>query len=304
MSSYLVGMDVGGTKAAIIAEPLDGGEPIDLVLAATEWDAEPAAEAAAWLDRMISRAVPTGAHVEVLAIGAQGFDSAATIAEVITALNALGYPRVIAVNDAALLFPAAGLRDGIALIAGTGSIGVGTDAAGRGLHAGGWGWVLGDHAGAAGLVRDATRAALQAHDDGAPDDGLLADLLRAFGVDDAERLARAVNDEPTMANWAPRAYAVFAAADTGSARAAAVIDEAAARLAHLVVQLVGRGAIGADVVAAGGVIVNQPRLADAVRRHLANSLPLHTLHVLTTRPVVGAIELARRERVATRAHRS
>ena len=61
---------------------------------------------------------------------------------------------------------------------------------------GGWGWVIGDEAGAAGIVREATKAALLAHDDGAPDDGLLAALLAAFGVADAERLARAVNDEP------------------------------------------------------------------------------------------------------------
>src|SRR5690606_38333955 len=158
------------------------------------------------------------------------------------------------------LVPAAGLESGLGVIAGTGSIGVGRDTAGAAVITGGWGWVIGDEAGAAGIVREAARAALFAHDDGLPDDGLLAALLDAFDVEDAERLARTVNDEPTMYHWGPRAPAVFAAADAGSARAVAVIDGAADSLARLVDQLLARRAVGSDAVAAGSVVVGQPRL--------------------------------------------
>ena len=95
--------------------------------------------------------------------------------------------------------------------------------------------MLGDEGGAAAIVREATRAALTAHDEGLADDGLLAALLGAFGVDAlragdgaVERLTRLVNDEPTVENWAPRAPAVFAAAEDGSGLAMAVIEAAAA----------------------------------------------------------------------------
>lgn len=294
MTSYRVGLDVGGTKAAVLAEPIDGGDPIDVVIAATEWDAEPYAHGARWLDAVIRRALPPGATVAVLAVGAQGFDSPATVDGVVAELAELGYPTVVGVNDAALLVPAAGLVDGIGLIAGTGAIGVGTAADGAPLASGGWGWVLGDEAGAAGIVRDATRLALRAHDDGLPDDGLLAALLASYDVEDAERLARVVNDEPTMANWGPHAPAVFAAADDGSAHAAAVIDGAAEHLVLLVDQLRRRGAVGQDVVAAGGVIVAQPRLQQALRERLGRRHPDLRLHVLTRTPVHGALELARR----------
>jgi len=133
----------------------------------------------------------------------------------------------------------------------TGSIGIAEDADGSPLQAGGWGWVLGDEGGAAAIVREATRAALAAHDAGRADDGLLTALQRAFGVPDAERLARAVNDDPTVGNWAPRAPAVFAAADHGSALADAVITAAAGQLTTLVGTLIARGAVGCDVVGRG-----------------------------------------------------
>ena len=293
-AGLVVGMDVGGTKAAVRATTADGAPVVDVVVSAAEWDAEPVDAAASWLVDVLARALPAGASIDALAIGAQGLDNAQVADDLEEALRGHGHPRVRCVNDAALLVPAAGLDDGIGLIAGTGAIGVGLDASGTPLASGGWGWVIGDEAGAAGLVREATRAALLAHDDGEPDDGLLGALLADFGVTDAERLARAVNDEPTMANWGPHAPAVFRAADAGSAIAARIVDEGAAHLVRLVSQLRRRGAVGGTVVAAGGVITAQPRLADAVRALLAQQHPDLAFVVLDDEPVAGAWFLASR----------
>ena len=174
----------------------------------------------------MQRNLPPGAIVAALGLGAQGLDTDAIAREFAAAMPW----RTTAVNDAALLVPAAGLDSGLGVIAGTGSIGVGRDAHGTAIITGGWGWVIGDEAGAAGVVREATRAALFAHDDGLPDDGLLSALLDAFDVENPERLARTVNDEPTMDHWGPRAPAVFAAAGAGSALASSVIDGAARSL--------------------------------------------------------------------------
>jgi N-acetylglucosamine kinase-like BadF-type ATPase len=293
----VVGIDAGGTKTALMVEGRSGGssrgEPRTHVVSSAGWDAEPAERAARWLHERIRDVLAPGEHVAALAVGAQGLDADSTAAALTEALRRLGHPRVRCVNDAALLVPAAGLDSGIGLIAGTGAIGVGTDAEGRFLATGGWGWVIGDEAGAAGIVREAARAALLAHDDGRADDGLLAALLSSFGVADAERLARAVNDEPTMANWAPHAPAVFAAADAGSALASQVVDEAAAHLTRLVAQLRRRGAVGGDVVVAGGVITRQPRLLDALRERLRLAEPDLAVQVLTRPPVAGALALAR-----------
>jgi N-acetylglucosamine kinase-like BadF-type ATPase len=309
----VVGLDVGGTKLAVRAETVAGSPTVDVTVAASGWSATPAASAAVWISGHLSRCLPAGARVVAAGIGAQGCDSAQICEDLRLGLADAGI-RAVVVNDGALLVPAAGLDAGIGIVSGTGSIAVGTDSAGEILLAGGWGWVLGDEGGAAAIVREATRAALTAHDEGLADDGLLAALLAAFGVDASgaglsgaglsgaglsgagasERLARVVNDEPTVENWAPRAPAVFAAAEAGSVLAAAVIEAAAADLAALVMRLRARGAVGTAVVAGGSVVTRQPLLA----RYLAEQLRLVDteleLRVLAEEPVAGAVALARR----------
>ncbi|WP_395676513.1 BadF/BadG/BcrA/BcrD ATPase family protein [Inquilinus sp.] len=293
MTDLLAALDIGGTKTHLVIEAAGGGRLVDVVEPSEDWEAEPAAEAAAWIAARIARHRPADGRVVALALGAQGVNRAATAAALQAALAGQGLPATV-VNDAALIVPAAGLTEGIGIIAGTGAIGVGADAGGAFLTAGGWGSIIGDEGSAAGLVREAARAALRGHDQGRPDDGLLGGLLAAFAVADAERLARRVNDDPTVENWAPHASAVFAAADAGSALARAVIADGARHLVDLVVQLRGRGAAGSAVVVAGSVIVNQPRLLDAVRAGLADRLPGLALHVLRAPPVEGAVLLARR----------
>lgn len=293
MTKVLVGLDVGGTKTAVVIETVDGVRLVDTTVPSEDWDAEPLEHGVAWVAERLASLVPEGASVAVVGIGAQGLDNNDIAIEFASGLAALGYPTV-AVNDAALLPPAAGFDTGLGVISGTGSIGVGRDAHGRFVITGGWGWVIGDDAGAAGIVREATKAALWAHDEGHTDDGLLGALTSAFGVSGAERLARAVNDEPTMDNWAPRAPAVFSAAEAGSALAAGVIGAAAANLGSLVTQLLARGATGSVVVAAGSVIVNQPRLFEAFRERVAATHPDLDVHLLAAQPVEGALALARR----------
>jgi N-acetylglucosamine kinase-like BadF-type ATPase len=289
MDRLLVGLDVGGTKLAVRVETLAGERLVDTTLDAAGWEAAPVAEAVAWISARLPGVLPSDAEIAAVGVGAQGVNTVEHAAELQKALEDVLPAPVTVVNDARLLVPAAGLDDGLAVISGTGAIGVGTDRAGRPIFAGGWGAVIGDDAGAAGIVRLATVAALDGHEDGAPDDGLLGALLAGFDVPDPGMLARTVNDEPTVAHWGRRAPAVFHAADAGSRLAVRVIGAAADHLALLVHRLVARGAVGSTVVAAGSVIVGQPRLAEAFRARVSLEVQL-----LTDAPVAGAVALARR----------
>ena len=293
MTDVVVGFDVGGTKTAVAVETVDGAPVGKFEVPSLSWSAAPASGAAGWIAERVRAAVPAEQRVVALAAGVHGCDTNEDGREITEALAVEGYPAVV-VNDAALLVVGAGLDHGIGVVAGTGAIAVGQDRDGVYLFAGGWGSVLGDDAGAPGLVREATRAALAAYDAGRPDDGLLRALLEAFGVDRPDRLARAVNDVPARDNWAPKAPAVFAAADRGSGLAAAVVVAAAGHLVALVGHLVRRGALGSDVVASGGVFVHQPRLFTEFRRQLARAQPGLTAQLLDCAPVDGALRLAHR----------
>ena len=293
MTPVVAGVDIGGTKTSILVETMTGECVVNVEIRSEEWAASPPGPAAGWIATRLSNVVPESHDIIALGIGVQGCNTEEHCDALREALRKLGYNAVV-VNDAALLVPTAGLVTGIAVIAGTGAIGVGQNDDGSYLFAGGWGWVLGDDAGAAGLVREATKAALLRYDRRLADDGLLRALQNAFGVNGPAALARAVNDEPTVENWAPRCPAVFEAADNGSASAAAVIDNGAAHLITLVDQLVDRGALGSTVIAAGSVIVNQPRLFTAFARLLSDARPDFTAQLLREPPVVGGVALARR----------
>ena len=292
MTDVLAALDIGGTKTHLVIETLEGARLLDVVEPSLDWEAEPAHEAAAWIAARVLPHIKGDMKLVSLAFGAQGINRAETSHDLEAALAALGF-RARAINDAALIVPAAGFSQGIGVIAGTGAICVGTDGQGHFLASGGWGWIIGDEGSAAGLVREATRAALKANDAGLPDDGLLEHLIAAFGVADAERLTRRVNDDPTVENWAPHAPAIFAAADAGSALAEGVIVDGAQALAALVGQLRDRGAVGSDVVVAGSVIVNQPRLFDAFDAAIRAEHPDGRVHILRAPPVEGALLLAR-----------
>jgi len=106
-----------------------------------DWSASPVDRAAAWLRRRLDPCVPLGAEVVAVGIGAQGCDSTEHSTRLAKAIGDHGLHAVV-VNDAELLVPAAGLVAGIGVIAGTGAIGVGRDATGETLFAGGWGSVI------------------------------------------------------------------------------------------------------------------------------------------------------------------
>jgi N-acetylglucosamine kinase-like BadF-type ATPase len=293
MTDCLLALDIGGTKTHLVIEDTHGTRLLDTILHSREWDAEPADLAAEWIAERIKPHIPAGMRIAAMAFGAQGINRTETADDLQKALAVHGLSASI-VNDAALIALAGGFPNGIGIIAGTGAIGVGVDASGAHLATGGWGPVIGDEGGAAALVREATRAALRSLDEGKPDDGLLGALIRDFGVADAERLTRKVNDEPTSDNWAPHCPAIFAAAAAGSALAARIIDEGAQYLATLVDQLLARGAVGTDIVVAGSVIVNQPPLFEAFERHVSARHSHLRIHKLTIPPVEGAVFLARR----------
>ncbi|KUN09652.1 ATPase [Streptomyces yokosukanensis] len=289
----LVGIDVGGTKTHLRAVA-DGAPVADHVRASGGWRPHDPAAAAGWLAALAADALPAGVRPAALAVGGHACETPRQCAEIRTALRGHVDAPALVVGDAELLLPAAGLDRGIALVAGTGSVAVGRRADGTPVQVGGWGAVLGDEGGAAGLVREAARVCWAAHDRGEPPDALAAALLDAFGVPEVPALGAALESaaDPS-AEWGGRAPAVFAAAEAGSALARAVIAAQGRSLAALVALLARRGAAADDVVVAGTTVLAQPLLYDAFTAALAGTLPATRPRPLRVPPVDGAVALAR-----------
>ncbi|MER8225053.1 BadF/BadG/BcrA/BcrD ATPase family protein [Streptomyces sp. NPDC094143] len=289
---YAVGVDVGGTKTQLRA--LAGGTAVvDRVRSSAGWRPHDAPAAADWLAALVHDALPAHARPSAVAVGGHACETPRQCAGIRAALQErLGVPALV-VGDAELLVPAAGLDRGVGLVAGTGSVAVGRSPEGRPLQVGGWGAVLGDEGGAAGLVREAARAVWAAHDRGEEPDALARGLVAAFGVAEVPALGAALEAATDVsAEWGRHCHVVFTAAEAGSPLARAVIADGGRALAALVVRLAARGVAVDDVVVAGGTVLAQPALYEAFTAALAESLPGARAHRLRVPPVRGALALA------------
>jgi len=192
--------------------------------------------------------------------------------------------RLCVVHDTRLVLAAAGLHAGIALIAGTGAVAYARSADGREAQRGGWGWMLGDEGSGVWIAREGARLLMmrteKGHDRGALGDALLA----ASRVDGAQQLLGVLHAMHEPGEWAALAQVVFntATADPGSGD---IIRRAAVELTRLVVPL--RPLVDGPVVLAGGLLLNQPLLEAAVRKHV----PMQCVR-LEQPPVEGAVRLA------------
>ncbi|MCK8433393.1 ATPase [Streptomyces sp. D2-8] len=290
---YAVGIDVGGTKTQLRAVAGDE-DTVDRVRSSTGWRPHDPGAAADWLAALVADALPSHARPSALAVGGHACETPRQCAGIRAALQErLGVPALV-VGDAELLVPAAGLDKGVGLVAGTGSVAVGRLPDGAAVQVGGWGAVLGDEGGAAGLVREAARAVWAAHDRGEEPDALATGLVAAFGVAEVPALGAALESATDVsAEWGRRSPAVFAAAEAGSPPARAVIADGGRALAGLVVRLAARGVPVDDVVVAGGTVLAQPALYEAFASALAESLPGARPQPLRVPPVAGALALAR-----------
>jgi N-acetylglucosamine kinase-like BadF-type ATPase len=292
MSGALVGIDVGGTKTHLQAVSAKGELIAEAVRPSGEWRRWPNERKAPWLASLIGEIVGDGAQATSVAVGAHGCDNAAQCDALQAALAPLIGVSCVVVNDAELLSPALGAGPAIGVISGTGSKAVGPGPEGEPLYVGGWGWLLGDEGGGAGLVRHAAQELLDLYDQNDRDERLAFHLLSALGAADVADIPEAMTSVVPEA-WAQHAPAVFAAAREGSPAARRVIADGGQSLAKLVGGLRERGVATALVVASGGVITSQPDLAEAFRAALAKLDPTFKLRILEVPPVTGAVALAR-----------
>lgn len=143
--------------------------------------------------------------------------------------------RYFITHDAYIaLTGATGGKPGVIVVAGTGSIAYGRNAAGMSARAGGWGYVFGDEGGAFDIVRQAIRAALRQEEGWGGATTLLPSLLDATGAASAnDCLHRCYTPEFPREHVAALAPLVDQAACSGDAAAAGILDGAAQALATI-----------------------------------------------------------------------
>src|SRR5687768_18407090 len=105
-----------------------------------------------------------------ICLGTAGVDREDDAEAVRGIMRRIGFKtRTLVVNDALIaLVAGAGDRPGVVVVAGTGSIAYGRDAAARAARAGGWGYLLGDEGGGFWIGRAALAAVVRPFDGRGP----------------------------------------------------------------------------------------------------------------------------------------
>lgn len=286
-----LGLDVGGThsRALLVRDGELVGDATAPSASLTTAGRDRAARAIGSVFDQLG--IGPGSGLDAVCLGAAGTGAPEAVAFFVDLLSPVTVGgRVVVVNDARLVLAAAGVGEGIACVAGTGSIAVGT-VGDREERAGGWGYLLGDEGSGYWVVREAVRELARRQDAHVPLGGLGAAVLGAADCPDVTSLLQRWHDRPSADAWAALAPLVLG---SGDPFAAAVTASAAAALAAIVAQVHRRlGSPAAlPVVLSGGLITGHGDMATATRQCIRSSMPASEVIVAARPPVVGAVRLA------------
>ena len=302
MNRFLVGLDIGGSHTRGVL--FRGDSPVREARSGSANVQNVSRERAAQSLREIFARLEPPPGTTVLA-GAGGVDTPhdaaaltqliRSVAEAAAGAGPASETPVIAVHDTRLILAAGGHTEGIAAIAGTGSVAWGVNASGHGTRAGGWGYLLGDEGSGYWLGREAVRHVLRdAQHRGASDvtpaedDRFARAVLGHAGVDTPTELIAAFHDRPDRTHWAGLARTVIELAPHDDA-ARELVSAAAAHLAELIITVARNLGEPLPVVMGGGLATT------SVGVELRERLGDHGLRVtlLDREPVLGAPLLAR-----------
>jgi len=296
---HVLGIDAGGTKtvclladerALILSE---GRGPGANLHTAGELGLEKVLHAV--MEEAIGDRAVAPAAICVGMAGVDREDEARTVRAIMRRLGQRSHTLVV--NDALIaLVAGAGDAAGIVIIAGTGSIVYGRNAAGEAARAGGWGHMIGDEGSGYWMGREALAAVMRAADGRGPATELSAEVLAHFAVDDVSRLPRIVYDRETpRAAVADLGPLVQRMADAGDAVATRILERAADELVLAAKSVASRLEMRGDAFTfflSGGAFRVVPRLVADLEARLVEVAPRAQVQRLEIEPAIGAVWLA------------
>ena len=295
MAAWLIGIDGGGTGLRVGLYDRD----LTLLAEATGETVNPSIvgreEAARRITQGIQQALGTvpAAAVSAACAGVAGAASTHSqdwLESVIRAALPAAAVRVSADYEIALV-GAHGRREGLLLLAGTGSLAYGINAAGATALAGAWGYLIGDEGSGYWLGAQALRAVVRAADGRGSITALTGRLLDhlqlAQPLDLIPWLYR--SEQPRMRDVAALAPLVLDVAQSGDTVAGALVAEGAAELALAARAVCDRLGLSVQQAAFAGSLLTTPNpLSAAVCGQLGLAAPPLPLHP----PLYGAALLA------------
>jgi len=299
LAMHVLGIDAGGTKTVclladghghVIGEARAGGANLQ---SAGELEVEKT------LHHVMEAAIgERDVHPVAICLGIAGVDRPADTAAVHAIMRRIGFTaRTIVVNDALVaLVAGAGDPPGIVVVAGTGSIAYGRDAAGRAARSGGWGYLLGDEGGGFWIGRAALHAVVRQFDGRGPATLMTPLILEHLSLSTPFELIHEIYHRDVHRSIiASIAGVVYRAMEQRDALATEILTRAGSELAAAAASVVSRLGMRGDTfptVLSGGIFQGIPWLVDDVTTRMSEIAPRSRVRPLAVEPAVGAVRLA------------
>ena len=290
---FVCGVDGGGTKTTAICCTLQGKEIARRVFGSFNLNSIGMQAFESILNELVSFLDETG-NCRALCIGAAGITNSRVAECAKAVLGKTGIPYKLMGDYEIAHTGALDGKEGIILIAGTGSVCYGKNRDGSTAMAGGWGHLIGDAGSGYGIGRDALSAVARMYD-GYGQPTILRDLLaQELKLDTAERIVFYVysNDKSAVAALSPVVDKAYAMSD---AVATQIIRSNAEALAQLVKAVASRLNFNScNVALLGGLLENETALKAEFIDLLHSSTDLHCvspLHSAAEGAVLEALRL-------------
>lgn len=277
---FVCGVDGGGTKTTALCCTLQGKEIARKTFGPFNLNSIGLQAFEGILNELVSFLTETG-NCRALCIGASGITNGRVSDCVEKVLGKTGIPYKLLGDFEIAHTGALDGKEGIILIAGTGSVCYGKNKDGKTAMAGGWGHLIGDAGSGYGIGRDALSAVARIYD-GYGEPTILKDMIAGeFGLDTPEKIVSYVysKDKSAIAAFSPLVDKAFS---KGDAVATQIIRSNAESLAQLVKAVASRlGFSSCDVALLGGLMENPTALKEKAEALLTSSgfhciRPVHT----------------------------
>lgn len=304
MSGLVLGLDGGGTQTRaaladhtgkVVGTGLSGACSMAAV---TPPEAIAAALAAA--DEALRQSGAERAAVTSLCAGVAGFSSTDRRLQFTDSIQAAFPQAVISVvpDYVAALTGGTGGSPGVLIIAGTGSVAYGENAAGESHKTGAYGYLIDDGGSGYGVGRAALAAVMQAADGTGPPTTLTGRVLVTLGLNSLAEIVPGVYGggikRVTIASLSK--VVAVAASEDEDAVARALLMRAGGTLAHLVHGVAQRLFAGTEtpypVVPVGGLWNSGDVLTEVFARSLRRFAPAAVVTPALQTPVEGAVQRA------------
>ena len=296
---HVLGIDAGGTKTVCLLADEDGHVLAEAHGSGANLQSAGELEVEKVLHQVMEAALAQhDVRPAATCLGIAGVDRPGDAEAVRGIMRRIGFKtRTLVVNDALVaLVAGAGDEPGVVVVAGTGSIAYGRNAAGQAARAGGWGYLLGDEGGGFWIGRAALSAVVRQFDGRGPATLLTGMVLQHMHLASPTELIHEIYYRDLQRHTiAGLAALVQDATDAGDAVAAQILVRAGGELAAAAASVITRLGMRGEafpIVLAGGIFRGVPWLMGDVASRLADVAPRSAVRLLDVEPAVGAVRLA------------